>query len=111
MSERININQDKTEVLGSKSNMILPAYENNLIPSRKSSNTKLEKENPKEILKDNEKEVVNSSIKKSQVKKQKTDIESPNNSKSSSKRNKRAFKGDIDSYSANRSLLIMEELY
>ena len=111
MSERININQDKTEVLGSKSNMILPAYENNLIPSGNSSNTKLEKENPKEILKDNEKEVVNSSIKKSQVKKQKTDIESPNNSKSSSKRNKRTFKGDIDSFSANRSLLIMEERY
>ena len=49
MSERININQDKTEVLGSKSNMILPSYENNLIPSRKFSNKKLEKENQKKF--------------------------------------------------------------
>ena len=43
------------------------------------------------------------------LKKQKTESESQNNSKISSKRNKITYKNDADSYSANRSLLILEE--
>ena len=108
MSESINVNQDKTEGLGSKANMLRGAlYENNLIPSNNSSNSKLDKEKGKDFNKEKDKDIVNASIKKLSVKK-KTETDSQN-SKTSSKRNKRTYKGDIDSYSANRSLLIFEE--
>ena len=111
MSENINVNQDKSEGLGSKANMLRGAiYENNLIPSNNSSNSRLDKEigkEGKEINKEKDKEIANTSIKKLSVKK-KTETDSQN-SKTSSKRNKRTFKGELDSYSANRSLLIFEE--
>jgi len=98
MSERINISQSKT---GSKANIMGEvSFQNTLLPSNQSSNTKIDKE----------KELVNTSIKKSSVKKQKTESESQNNnSKTSSKRNKKIYKDDIESNSANRSLLIFEE--
>ena len=99
MTESISINQDKSEGLGSKANFLMAnSLEKNLIPSNNSSNKNTPKEN-KEI---------NASIRKTSVKNQKAEIDSKN-SKTSSKRNKRTNKGDIDSYSVNRSLLIMEE--
>ena len=100
MTENVTINQDKSEGRGSKVNILIGnSLEKTLIPSNHSSNTKLDKDNRE----------FNASIKKLSVKKQKSDIDSQNNSKTSSKRNKRTYKGDLDSYSANRSLLIMEE--
>ena len=112
MSERqINIDKDKSNGLIGKSNIRDGFYGNNLISSKSSENRlDKEKENHKESPKDKEKEVINASIKKLSVKKQKTETESLNNSKTSSKKNKRTSKGDMDSYSANRSLLIMEEI-
>ena len=113
MSERkINLDQDKSNELIGKSNIRDGFYGNNLISSKTSSENRLDKEkgNHKESPKDKEKEVINASIKKLSVKKQKTETESLNNSKASSKKNKRTSKGDMDSYSANRSLLILEEV-
>ena len=107
MSERkINLDQDKSNELIGKSNIRDGFYGNNLISSKTSSENRLdkEKENHKEIPQDN------TTIKKSSVKKQKTETESLNNSKASSKKNKRTSKGDMDSYSANRSLLLLEEI-
>ena len=99
MSERININQEKTEGLGSKANIIgETSFQKPLLLTNHSSNIKLEKD----------KDAVNSSIKKPSVKKQKTESDSQNNN-SSSKKNKKTYKDDIDSYSANKSLLIFEE--
>ena len=98
MSERININLEKTEGLGSKANIIgETSFQKPLLLTNHSSNIKLEKD----------KDAVNSSIKKPSVKKQKTESDSQNNN-SSSKKNKKTYKDDIDSYSAKKSLLIFE---
>ncbi len=106
MTEKINVNPDKSEGLVSKVNLLHGNFNDNfLLPSNDSLNKKASKD--KEQNRD--KEISNSSIKKLSVRKQRTENESiNNNSKTSSKRNKKTYK-EIDSSSANRSLLILEE--
>jgi len=106
MTEKINVNPDKSEGLVSKVNLLHGNFnDNSLLPSNDSLNKKASKD--KEQNRD--KEISNSSIKKLSVRKQRTENESiNNNSKTSSKRNKKTYK-EIDSSSANRSLLILEE--
>lgn len=107
MTEKIHANPDKSEGLVSKVNLLHGnSNDNSLLPSNDSLNKKASKD--KEQNRD--KDISNSSIKKLSARKQRTENESinNNNSKTSSKRNKRTYK-EIDSSSANRSLLILEE--
>ena len=103
MAVNINQNQDKTEGLGSRTNFLRSGFsENSLIPSNELLYKKEDKEKIQEYL--------DLSMKKISSKKFKSENESQkNNSGTSSKKNKKTNKGDIDSYSVNKSLLIFEE--
>ena len=103
MSDNNKQNQDKVDGINSKANLINGGgfYENSLLPSNELLN---KKDN------NNEKDLLDTSVKKISSKKIKSERDSPkNNSGASSKRNKKTNKGDMDSNSANRSLLIFEE--
>jgi len=99
MSDNSKQNQDG---INSKANLINGGFfENSLLPSNELLN---KKEN------NNDKDLLDTSAKKISSKKIKSESESPkNNSGTSSKRNKKTNKGDVDSNSANRSLLIFED--
>lgn len=101
MSDNFKQNQDKTEGTSSKANLINGGfYENSLLPSNELLNKK----------DNNDKDLLDTSVKKISSKKIKSESDSPkNNSGTSSKRNKKTNKGDMDSNSANRSLLIFDD--
>jgi len=85
-SENINIPSDKSDIPTSKNNLLHGGiYDNHLLPST-------------EFLNKNDEKEKNISIKNN----------NNENSGSSSKKNKKT-KGDLDSYSVNKSLLLLEE--
>ena len=103
MSDNYKQIQDKNDGINSKANLINSGgfFENSLLPSNELLN---KKDN------NNDKDLLNTSVKKITSKKNKSESDSPkNNSGESSKRNKKTNKGDMDSNSVNRSLLILEE--
>ena len=103
MSDNYKQIQDKNDGINSKANLINSGgfFENSLLPSNELLN---KKDN------NNDKDLLDTSVKKISSKKNKSESDSPkNNSGESSKRNKKTNKGDMDSNSVNRSLLILEE--
>ena len=103
MSDNYKQNQDKIDGVNSKANLINGGgfFENSLLPSNELLN---KKDN------NNDKDLLDTSVKKISSKKIKSESDSPkNNSGTSSKRNKKTNKGDMDSNSANRSLLIFDD--
>ena len=103
MSDNYKQNQEKIDGVNSKANLINSGgfFENSLLPSNELLNKKDKK---------NDKDLLDTSVKKISSKKNKSESDSPkNNSGASSKRNKKTNKGDLDSNSANRSLLIFED--